>query len=154
MHKADGPLREWAYRRIGWLLLATLAVVVAAFLLTLDRRLRVFDAWADRQWLLIFPVLGALAVAGILAGTWLRRDELPFRATAALFVVAFACLAGSFWPYMIPYSLTIEEAAAPLASLTFLFYGAGLFVFPVVLAYTIAVYSIFKGKVHEGYDDG
>ena len=153
VHKADGPLREWAYRRIGWLLLATLAVVVAAFLLTLDRRLRVFDAWAERQWLLIFPVLGALAVGGILAGTWLRRDELPFRATAALFVVAFACLAGSFWPYMIPYSLTIEAAAAPLASLTFLFYGAGLFVFPVVLAYTIAVYSIFKGKVHEGYDD-
>ena len=90
VHKADGPLREWAYRRIGWLLLATLAVVVAAFLLTLDRRLRVFDAWAERQWLLIFPVLGALAVGGILAGTWLRRDELPFRATVALFVVAFA----------------------------------------------------------------
>ena len=54
---------------------------------------------------------------------------------------------------MIPYTVTIEAAAAPLASLTFLFYGAGLFVFPVVLAYTIAVYSIFKGKVHEGYDD-
>ncbi len=76
VHKADGPLREWAYRRIGWLLLATLAVVVAAFLLTLDRRLRVFDAWAERQWLLIFPVLGALAVGGLLAG----RAPAPGRA--------------------------------------------------------------------------
>ena len=47
--------------RLDWLLLATLAVVAAAFLLTLDRRLRVFDAWAARHWLLIFPVLGALA---------------------------------------------------------------------------------------------
>ncbi len=154
VHKAEGTLRDWAYRRIGWLLLATLAVLVAAFLLTLDRRLRVFDTWAARQWLLIFPVMGVLAVGGLLAGVWLRRDELPFRATVALFVVAFLCLAGSFWPYMIPYSLTIELAAAPLASLTFLFYGAGLFVFPVVLAYTIAVYAIFKGKVHQGYDDG
>ena len=58
VHKADGPLREWAYRRIGWLLLATLAVVVAAFLLTLDRRLRVFDAWADA------PVAADLSGAG------------------------------------------------------------------------------------------
>jgi cytochrome d ubiquinol oxidase subunit II len=148
--KADGALREWAYRRIGWLLLGTVLLVAVAFLLTLGQRLRVQDAWAARHWLLIFPVLGVLAVGGILAGVRLRRDELPFRATAALFVVAFACLAGSFWPYMIPYSLTIEQAAAPLASLEFLFYGAGLVVFPVVLAYTVGVYSIFKGKLGDG----
>ena len=31
-------------------------------------------------------------------------------------------------------------------------YGAGLVVFPVVLAYTIGVYAIFRGKLHDGYE--
>ena len=152
VHKTEGPVREWAYRRIVWLLLGTLAFVVGALLVTLGTHLRVADVWAVRQWLLIFPLTGVLAIAGILAGVRLRRDELPFRATVALFLAAFATLAGTFWPWMIPYSVTIEGGAAPLASLTFMFYGAGLVVFPVVLAYTIGVYAVFKGKLHEGYD--
>ena len=152
VHKTEGGLRDWAYRRIPWLLTGTLGFAAAAFLFTLDSHLRVADQWQSRQWLLIFVAFGVIAVAGILAGVWLRRDELPFRAAAALFATAFACLAGSFWPYMLPYSVTIADAAAPLASLEFLFYGAGLVVFPVVLAYTIGVYAIFRGKLHDGYE--
>ncbi|PIK73413.1 quinol oxidase subunit 2, partial [Methylobacterium frigidaeris] len=53
----------------------------------------------------------------------------------------------SFLPYMVPFSITIAEAAAPESSLRFLFWGAGLFVFPLTLAYTAAVYFIFRGKV-------
>lgn len=152
VYKTDGPIREWAYRKIGRLLLGTLFIFAAAFLFTLDTNLTIADRWAERHWLLIFPVLGILAIAGIFAGVHLRRDDLPFRATVALFLAAFASLVGSFWPWMLPYSMTIEEAAAPLASLSFLFYGAGLVVFPVVLAYTIGVYAIFRGKLHDGYD--
>ena len=152
VHKTEGGLRDWAYRRIPWLLMGTLVFAAAAFLFTLDIHLRVANHWPSRQWLLIFVAFGVIAVAGILAGVWLRRDELPFRAAAALFATAFACLAGSFWPYMLPYSVTIADAAAPLASLEFLFYGAGLVVFPVVLAYTIGVYAIFRGKLHDGYE--
>ena len=153
VHKTAGPARDWAYRRIGWLLLASILTIAGALLFTLDTHLRVLDFWTSRQWLLIFPVIGLLAAMGILAGVLLRRDEIPFRATAVLFLAAFACLAGSFWPYMVPYSITIETAAAPLASLTFLFYGAGLVVFPLVLAYTIGVYAVFRGKLHDGYDE-
>ena len=43
----------------------------------------------------------------------------------------------SFWPYVIPFSITIEEAAALHSSLAFMFWGAGLFVFPLMLLYTI-----------------
>jgi cytochrome d ubiquinol oxidase subunit II len=56
-------------------------------------------------------------------------------------------LAASFPPYILPFSLTIQEAAAPLSSLEFLFWGAGLFVPSLTLAYTIAVYFIFRGKI-------
>jgi cytochrome d ubiquinol oxidase subunit II len=69
--------------------------------------------------------------------------------TVVIFLAAYLTLVGSFWPYMVPFSVTIWDAAAPPQSLAFMFYGAGLVVFPVVLIYTVAVYWIFRGKVHD-----
>jgi cytochrome bd ubiquinol oxidase subunit II len=67
----------------------------------------------------------------------------------AVLAVAFSflTLAASFWPYMIPYTITVRDAAAPPQSLEFLFWGGGLVVFPVVLIYTAALFWIFRGKV-------
>jgi cytochrome d ubiquinol oxidase subunit II len=48
---------------------------------------------------------------------------------------------------MIPFALTVQQAAVPPASLTFMFWGAGLFVIPPTLIYTAAVYRLFRGKV-------
>jgi cytochrome d ubiquinol oxidase subunit II len=69
---------------------------------------------------------------------------------ANMFASAFGTLAISFWPYMIPFSITIEEAAAPHASLAFMFWGEGLFVFPLVLIYAAISYRVFRGKVRSG----
>jgi cytochrome d ubiquinol oxidase subunit II len=43
--------------------------------------------------------------------------------------------------------MTIDEAAAPHSSLAFMFWGEGLFVFPLMLLYTFISYSVFRGKV-------
>jgi cytochrome d ubiquinol oxidase subunit II len=66
---------------------------------------------------------------------------------ALIFAAAFGTLAISFWPYMIPFSITIDEAAAPHSSLAFMFWGEGLFVFPLMLLYTAISYTVFRGKV-------
>ena len=71
--------------------------------------------------------------------------------TVVLFVAAFLSLAVMFCPYLIPYSVTVAAAAVPEASLSFLFWGAGLFVMPVIGAYTAVVYSMFRGKQRKGY---
>ena len=76
-----------------------------------------------------------------------RRDGVPFYMIALIFAAAFGTLAISFWPYMIPFSITIEEAAAPHSSLAFMFWGAGLFVFPLMVLYTVISYAVFRGKV-------
>ena len=54
------------------------------------------------------------------------------------------------FPYMIPYALTVADAAAPDSSLQFLFYG-GVIVLPVIAVYTAGVYWVFRGKVRSGY---
>jgi cytochrome d ubiquinol oxidase subunit II len=67
-----------------------------------------------------------------------------------IFAAAFGTLAASFYPYMIPYSITTDQAASPRASLSFLFWGAGVFLFPITLIYTAVVYFFFRGKVDTG----
>jgi cytochrome d ubiquinol oxidase subunit II len=64
-----------------------------------------------------------------------------------IFAAAFGTLAISFWPYMIPFTITIQDAAAPHSSLAFMFWGEGLFVFPLLLVYTAVSYTVFRGKV-------
>ena len=147
--KTEGELRAWAYRRAPWLLAAVLAFLVVVFVYALVLKLDVMQRWIDRPVLWIFPLVGAAAAAGCLFGIRARRDTLPFLMTVVIFLCAFGTMAVSFWPYMVPYSLTIEQAASPPSSLRFLFYGAGLFVIPVILIYTITVYWVFRGKIRE-----
>ena len=76
-----------------------------------------------------------------------HNDHWPFYMVALIFVSAFGTLALSFWPYMIPSVITIDEATAPQSSLAFMFWGCGLIVFPLMLLYTLISYSVFRGKV-------
>ena len=64
-----------------------------------------------------------------------------------MFASAFGTLALSFWPYMIPFAITIDEGAAPHSSLAFMFWGEGLFVFPLMLLYSAVSYRVFRGKL-------
>ena len=150
--KSDGALRDWAYARIGWLVAIVFTIIAAAFatVLNVDAGAVAQGHLADRTWGWVFPAFG---VAALLAAAWgvrARRDALPFACTALFFVAAFLTLGVMFWPYMVPYAITVRNAAAPDVSLRFLFYG-GIVVLPVVAIYTIGVYWVFRGKVRGGY---
>jgi cytochrome d ubiquinol oxidase subunit II len=71
--------------------------------------------------------------------------------SALFFVASYITLAVMFWPYMIPYSITVADAAAPDASLGFIFYG-GVIVLPVIAIYSTIVYYIFRGKARTLYN--
>jgi hypothetical protein len=46
-----------------------------------------------------------------------------------------------FWPYLLPFALSIEQAATPHSNLAFMFLGAGAFVFPLMLFFTAINYT-------------
>ena len=76
---------------------------------------------------------------------------MPFLASLALFVFSFIGIGISFYPYIVPPTLSIWDAAAPDESLGFLLVGA-LVLVPIILAYTGYAYWVFRGKVgKEGY---
>ena len=144
--KCDGDVRETAYRLIPLLSIALLVFLIVVFVYALAENLQVMHRWLERPILFIFPIVGALASLVLALNVIYRRDNTPFYMVALIFSAAFGTLAISFWPYMIPFSITIESAAAPHSSLAFMFWGAGLFVFPLMLTYTAISYYVFHGK--------
>jgi cytochrome d ubiquinol oxidase subunit II len=149
--KTDGELRDWAYRLLPRLLVGVVILLVVVFLYALATHLRVLDRWLSRPALLVLPFVAVLAIVGLAHGIRRRHDSLPFAMAVLAVAFSFLTLAASFWPYMIPYTVRVEDAAAPPQSLEFFFWGGGLVVFPVVLIYTAAVFWIFRGKVLLGY---
>ncbi|WP_158969320.1 cytochrome d ubiquinol oxidase subunit II [Chachezhania sediminis] len=154
--KCPGALRIWATERIRWLGIALFVVLGAATVaaMTVDFSDGLRDTAARFNALhavLLLIAVGALA--GAIYSTRALRTWLPFALTALLFLAAFATLGTMMWPYMIPYQLTVAEAAAPEASLKFLVW-AGVIALPLILAYTIAVYWIFARDTETSYHSG
>jgi cytochrome d ubiquinol oxidase subunit II len=98
-----------------------------------------------------------LPLATLVAGGWLwrsvrrvgrgdhSREWEAFAATAAIFVLAFAGLAYSLFPFIVIDRMTIWDAAADPSALTIVLYGAAVVV-PLIIAYTLFSYFVFRGK--------
>src|SRR6266849_1124157 len=145
--KCEADVRRAAYHLIPYLSAGLLVFLIVVFIYALAEDLQVMGRWMERPYLLVFPVIGAMAAVVLAVSVRYRRDELPFPMVILIFLSAFGTLALSFWPYMIPFVLTVGEAAAPHSSLAFMFWGEGLFVFPLMLLYTAISYRVFRGKV-------
>jgi cytochrome d ubiquinol oxidase subunit II len=147
IRKCETNVRDAAYRLVPYLAIGLLVFLLVVFAYALAENLRVMSRWLERPYLFVFPAIGIVAAIMLAVSVRHRQDEMPFYMVMLIFTVAFGTLAISFWPYMIPFSITIAEAAAPRSSLAFMFWGEGLFVLPLMLVYTAISYSVFKGKV-------
>jgi cytochrome bd ubiquinol oxidase subunit II len=148
--KSDDEARDWAVARIPLIAGLLLVVLGIAVSVTLDYSEIAKGHWNERRWGLVFPAIGVLALAAIVVGARRKHEVLPFVMTVVFFVASYATLGVMFWPYMIPYNVTIADAAAPDASLGFLFYG-GVVVLPLIFIYTVGIYWVFRGKTSRGY---
>jgi cytochrome bd ubiquinol oxidase subunit II len=153
--KTDGYVRTRA-ARLAWIAgAATLALIGLVSLWTPFLNPAYLDRWFALPNVLFsvwVPALLLVAAWAFVKGLREGRDRWPFLAALAAFVLSYAGLGISFYPYIVPTSLTIWQAAAPAASLGFLLVGAVVLV-PLILAYTAYAYWVFRGKVdpHHGY---
>jgi cytochrome d ubiquinol oxidase subunit II len=147
--KTTGELQEQA-RRFAWITgVGTLALIGLVSLITpfLDPIfMQRWFAWPAIVYTAPVPIFVALAALALFWGLSTGRETTPFLAAIALFVLCYIGLGISFYPYIVPPSLTIWDAAAPDSSLVFLLVGA-LFLIPVILGYTAWSYWVFRGKV-------
>jgi len=146
--KTEGGVAKRARSQLRGLSIAFSVFIFIAFLITQQIDLQVRRSWETAPlWHWLVPALGFIGLLGVFKSS--RHDcpheQAPFAWAMLIFVSAFGALALSFWPYMMPYSLTIEQAAAPAVSLQFMFWGA-IIMFPLVIFYFLRVYHFFTGK--------
>ena len=151
--KTEGALRDWAYARIPWLVAGVFVVLGLAFIVSLT-----IDA-APSHRAISRRVLGGCAFPHLAVARPARRSGRRAGAARRCSVSDDCAVLSRGLPdarrdvlaLYDPYSLTVADAAAPDVSLRFFFYG-GIVVLPVIFAYTIGVYYIFRGKAHpQGY---
>jgi cytochrome d ubiquinol oxidase subunit II len=147
--KTHGPVRDAARRMAVWTGALTIGLVGLVSLITPFLNPLYLDRWfgfPNVLFTVLVPAAILVAVLVFIKGLRENRDAWPFLATVALFVLSFIGLGISFYPYMVPPSLTIWEVAAPDESLWFLLAGA-LVLVPMILGYTAYAYWVFRGKV-------
>jgi cytochrome bd ubiquinol oxidase subunit II len=147
--KTEGELRDKAYRLSWFLLFAMLAAIGAVSIATPFLHVQYAQRWFT--WpnvILTAPVpIAVAAVAVMLLGSLAsKQDYRPFFLSLALFALSYAGLGISMWPYIVPQSITIWQAASPKNSQVFMLFGVAVLV-PLILGYTSWAYWVFRGKV-------
>jgi len=151
--KTEGSLRDKAYQMAWVLLVAMLAAIGAVSMATPFLHIQYTQRWFT--WpniILTAPV--PIAVAGVtvllLRSLANKYDYQPFFLTLLLFLLSYAGLGISMYPYIVPQSITIWEAASPVSSQLFMLVGVAILV-PLILGYTAWAYWVFRGKVRAGH---
>jgi cytochrome d ubiquinol oxidase subunit II len=147
--KTEGELRNKAYRLSWFLVFAMLgaigAVSIATPFLSIQYTQRWF-AWPNLILTAPVPIAVAAVSALLLRSLANRRDYQPFFLSLALFGLSYAGLGISIYPYIVPRSITIWQAASPEKSQLFMLVGVAVLI-PLILGYTAWAYWVFRGKV-------
>jgi cytochrome d ubiquinol oxidase subunit II len=150
--KTTGPVAVRAGRHAIGLFYAVLAFMAVVSLWTPLEFPRIRERWFSLpNFYFLWPVPLLTAFTAFIGWRSLRNggEALPFVATIGLFLLGFMGLVISSFPYLVPPSMTIWQAAAAPASQAFMLAGT-VVLLPMILAYTAYVYWLFRGKIGPG----
>ena len=151
--KTEGALRERAYHLCWYLLFAMLAAIGTVSMATPFLHIQYAQRWFTWPNVILtapVPVAVALVTVMLLRALANKQDQQPFLLTLILFALSYAGLGISMYPYIVPQSITIWQAAAPESSQIFMLVGVAILI-PLILGYTGWAYYVFRGKVRGGY---
>ncbi|SEB23711.1 cytochrome d ubiquinol oxidase subunit II [Paraburkholderia sartisoli] len=150
--KTEGDLQRRLHR-VVW----PLTVVLLGFIAVVSLWTPLQDPTIAARWfhdglfyrLLPVPFLVAICAFFMRRAVRDRHHNTPFALALGLVLLGYVGLLVSLWPYAIPSSMTLWEAAAPRSSQVFTLVGAAV-ILPVILVYTTMGYWVFRGKVRHG----
>ena len=151
--KSEGRLqRNMIHYAKGLLILLSIFLIFVSIWTPLHNQ-DIFNRWYSFPNVLFLSPLPLITLAMIIL-TWrslvLKEEIKPFLYSIIIFLCAYAGIAISVYPYLIPHEITFWEAAAPDSTLWFILIGV-IIMLPVLLSYTFYAYYVFRGKTLEGY---
>jgi cytochrome d ubiquinol oxidase subunit II len=151
--KTEGETQTWARQAAFYVLLyvALFMGLVSLWVPFLNNS--IFTRWFDLPnlyYLLPIPILTALGFIRLYKSLVERHEYAPFLLSIFLFSLGYLGLVISLWPWVVPYSVSLWDAAADPKSLSLMLVGVVVFL-PVVLGYTGYSYYVFRGKASEAH---
>lgn len=146
--KTTGTLRTRMYPLSGCLTVLLLLLVAVIAFQTPETAFSEQAAQLHEAVVVASLVVLLLVFLVFVAGLVKKQDNLPYWCTVVMFVILYLTMCFSLYPYVVPYRMTIFQAASPDNTLIFLLVGA-LIMIPVLLFYTGYAYHVFRGKVKE-----
>jgi cytochrome d ubiquinol oxidase subunit II len=152
--KADEALREWAYGVARYALVAVAFFIVVFSLWTPLAHPEIAARWFTPSNIVMLspvPIITALAVTDLWISLNRRMRYTPFLLGMLIFILCYTGLAVSLFPFIIPPSITIWQAAASPESQLFMLYGA-IPLLPIILGYTAySYYALWSATEHDVY---
>lgn len=152
--KLDGPEQVHARKLARHAAWATFVLLGAVSLYNLALNSEYAAKWltAPEIWFVApVPVVTALIALSLIRALSTEGHSKPFWLSIALFFLGMSGLGVTMWPYVVPPSITIWDAAAPESSQLFMLVGVAI-TMPLIIGYTVWAYWVFRGKVaDEGY---
>ncbi|WP_349370789.1 cytochrome d ubiquinol oxidase subunit II [Salinarimonas sp.] len=153
--KTTGELEMWARRKAYRYLLGSVVAMAVVSVWVPFLGVEIEERWFSTPniyYLAPIPLLTALVAFGVWRALVNERHYAPFFLSIALFLLGFLGLGVSLFPYIVPPTITIWEAANTVNSQLFALVGFSV-VLPVMLGYTAYVYWVFRGKVAEDLEE-
>lgn len=149
--KTTGALQQKMYRVSYGLTFLLMLVIFAVSVYTPFVYPLVQQRWFNLHYLpylAILPFITTVCFIGLLYSLRKKYERLPYWLSVSLFLCPYIGFLISIFPYIVPYQITLWQAASPDSTLKFILVGAAIML-PVLLVYTGYAYRIFRGKVSE-----
>lgn len=153
--KTDGETQKWARSSAAYAFLYVLFFIGVVSLWVPFLKEDIYHRWFTMPNLLYLAPIPILTISGGLYLLYLlftkKAEILPFLLTISLFILCYAGLGISLWPWIVPYKIPYWQAAAHPSTQSIELVGVVLLL-PLIFAYTFYSYYVFRGKTsHEGY---
>ena len=146
--KTEGTSQQHARRVALWLGAGTLLALGAVSAATPFLHYDYWRRWFAMPGVLLtaqVPLLVVICAATFFWGIKRQFERLPFLMSLAFFLLGYVGLGISIFPYVVPRTVTIWDAAAPYESQLFMLVGS-VVIIPIILIYTGWAYWVFRGK--------
>jgi cytochrome d ubiquinol oxidase subunit II len=129
-----------------------LASFIAVMAVMMTGHARVSLIWSRPPQVYFVPLFLLIILLGLIMllvkSRGERGDNVLYVWAVVVFVSTAVAAIGGIFPYFIPFSLSIAQAASPQSSLVFMLFGAGI-ILPVVIFYNVYIHRVYAGKVSE-----
>jgi len=147
--KTENDLQEKMYKIAMRCAIIAIPCMFAVSLWTPFMNHLIYARWFENQnwiFLAMLPYATGLFFLIMFWSLYKKEESFPYWCCVGLFLCGYAGFAISLYPYIVPFHITVWQAASPTNTLIFILFGA-MIMLPFLLIYTGYSYYIFRGKV-------